>query len=64
MNDKPRAELASYLHTYKANDKTQPLFYPDKRSGFTVIFLISDLYYSRSQLAFYVRLDLATVQHG
>jgi integrase/recombinase XerD len=35
VNDKLRTEFASYLHAYKVKDRTQPLFYTEKRSGFT-----------------------------
>ena len=35
VNDKLRTEIASYLHFYKVKDRTQPLFYTEKRNGFT-----------------------------
>ena len=35
VNEKLRIELLSYLHTNKVRDKTKPLFYTEKRSGFT-----------------------------
>jgi integrase/recombinase XerD len=35
VNDKLRTELMSYLHAHKVKDRTQPLFYTEKRSGFT-----------------------------
>ena len=35
INEKLRIELASYLKQYKAKTITQPLFYTEKRAGFT-----------------------------
>ena len=35
VNDKLRTEFASYLHAHKVKDRTHPLFYTEKRSGFT-----------------------------
>jgi integrase/recombinase XerD len=35
VNDKLRTEFASYVHIYKVQDRTQPLFYTEKRSDFT-----------------------------
>ena len=35
VNDKLRTEIASYLQSYKVKDRTQPLFYTEKRNGFT-----------------------------
>lgn len=35
INEKLRTELASYLKQYKAKTITQPLFYTEKRAGFT-----------------------------
>jgi integrase/recombinase XerD len=35
VNDKLRTELISYLYTHKVKNRTQPLFYTEKRDGFT-----------------------------
>ena len=35
LNDKLRTELATYLRVYKTKERIQPLFYTEKRSGFT-----------------------------
>jgi integrase/recombinase XerD len=35
LNEKLRTELASYLKQYRAKTATQPLFYTEKREGFT-----------------------------
>jgi integrase/recombinase XerD len=35
INEKLRTEIASYLKQYKAKSATQPLFYTEKRAGFT-----------------------------
>jgi integrase/recombinase XerD len=64
VNDKLRTEFASYLHAYKVKDRTQPLFYTEKRSGFTANTLTQWFFWLYKKVVLALRHHIADEEHS